>query len=106
MNLFIDDSNFTIENKAEVIAHTFYVKSTGMFDFLTLQMGRTLHEQLRGISFAEANRLIRSGELAYAYGELQDLMIDTIGGAGNLLIEEAKEFKDVILAELSDEEDR
>ena len=101
---FIDDSDFTLEDKADAIAHTFYVKNTGMFDFLTLQMGRTLHEQLRGISFAEANRLIRSGELAYAYGELQDLMIDTIGGAGNLLIEEAKEFKDVILAELSDKE--
>ncbi len=100
----IDDSNFTVEDKAEAIAHTFYVKNTGMFDFLTLQEGRTLHEQLRGISFAEANRLIRSGELVYAYGELQDLMTDTIGGAGNLLIEEAKEFKDVILAELSDEE--
>jgi len=101
---FIDDSNFTVEDKAEAIAHTFYVKNTGMFDFLTLQEGRKLHEQLRGISFAEANRLIRSGELVYAYGELQDLMTDTIGGAGNLLIEEAKEFKDVILAELSDEE--
>ena len=75
---FIDDSNFTKKDKDEVIAHTFYVKSTGMFDFLTLQMGRTLHEQLRGISFAEANRLIRSGELAYAYGELQELIIDTI----------------------------
>ena len=100
----IDDSNFTVEDKAEAIAHTFYVKNTGMFDFLTLQEGRTLHEQLRGISFAEANRLIRSGELVYAYGELQDLMTDTIGGAGNLLIKEAKEFKDVILAELSDEE--
>ena len=101
---FIDDSDFTVEDKAEAIAHTFYVKNTGMFDFLTLQMGRTLHEQLRGISFTEANRLIRSGELVYAYGELQDLMTDTIGGAGNLLIEEAKEFKDIILAELSDEE--
>ncbi|MDG2228745.1 MAG: hypothetical protein P8L74_01320 [Gammaproteobacteria bacterium] len=101
---FIDDSNFTVEDKAEAIAHTFYVKNTGMFDFLTLQMGRTMHEQLRGISFTEANRLIRSGELVYAYGELQDLMTDMIGGAGNLLIEEAKEFKDIILAELSDEE--
>jgi len=101
---FIDDSDFTVEDKAEAIAHTFYVKNTGMFDFLTLQMGRTMHEQLRGISFTEANRLIRSGELVYAYGELQDLMTDTIGGAGNLLIEEAKEFKDIILAELSDEE--
>ena len=100
----IDDSDFTVEDKADTIAHTFYVKNTGMFDFLTLQEGRTLHEQLRGISFAEANRLIRSGELVYAYGELQDLMTDTIGGAGNLLIEEAKEFKDVILRELSDEE--
>ena len=100
----IDDSDFTVEDKADAIARIFYVKSTGMFDFLTLQMGRTLHEQLRGISFAEANRLIRSGELVYAYGELQDLMTDTIGGAGNLLIEEAKEFKDLMLSELSDEE--
>ena len=40
---FIDDSNFTVEDKAEAIAHTFYVKSTGMFDFLTLQMLSLIH---------------------------------------------------------------
>ena len=91
-------------DKAEAIATTMFVKNVSMYDFLALQQGRGLHEQLRGVSFAEANKLIRSGKLVNAYRELQDLMTDTIGGAGNLLIEESKEFKELILIELSEEE--
>ena len=91
-------------DKAEAIATTMIKKNISMFDFLTLQQGRGLHEHLRGVSFAEANTLIRSGKLVNAYGELQDLMTDTIGGVGNLLIEESKEFKEIILIELSEEE--
>ena len=91
-------------DKAEAIATTMIKKNISMFDFLTLQQGRGLHEHLRGVSFAEANKLIRSGKLVNAYRDLQDLMTDTIGGAGNLLIEESKEFKELILIELSEEE--
>ena len=91
-------------DKAEAIATTMFVKNVSMYDFLALQQGRGLHEHLRGVSFSEANKLIRSGKLVNAYRELQDLMTDTIGGAGNLLIEESKEFKELILIELSEEE--
>ena len=91
-------------DKAKAIATTMIVKNVAMFDFLALQQGRGLHEHLRGVSFAEANNLIRSGKLVKAYGELQDLMTDTVGGAGNLLIEESKEFKEIILIELSEAE--
>ena len=91
-------------DKAEAIATTMIEKNVSMFDFLALQQGRGLHEHLRGVSFAEANKLIRSGKLVNAYRDLQDLMTDTIGGAGSLLIEESKEFKELILIELSEEE--
>ena len=94
-------SEVTIEEKAERMANFFAFEDISVFDVMTLHQGRQLHEHLRGISFSEANHLIRSGELSEAYKELQDLLVE---GERELLLELAIEGKEQILANFSDEE--
>lgn len=78
-------SSPSLEQQSKEMCHFFYFKIVSLFDFMSLERGRHMHEDLRDIPFVWANILIRSWELGEAYQELEAVMMDRVGGAGNIL---------------------
>ena len=70
----IDDADYTTEDKAEAIADFFFFQNKTILDILVSQNGRDYHIKLRHVSFDVANQMVRSGELAGVYAELEKAM--------------------------------
>jgi len=97
-------SSPSLEQQSNEMCHFFYFKIVSLFDFMSLERGRHMHEDLRDIPFVWANILIRSWELLDAYQELEAVMMDRVGGAGNILAAQEQKCKQKFRNTFTEEE--
>ena len=94
----------SLEQQSREMCHFFYFKIVSLYDFMSLERGRHMHEDLRDIPFVWANILIRSWELLDAYQELEAVMMDKVGGTGNILIAQEKKCNQKFKKTFNEEE--
>lgn len=94
----------SLEQQSREMCHFFYFKIVSLYDFMSLERGRHMHEDLRDIPFVWANILIRSWELLDAYQELEAVMMDKVGGTGNILITQEKKCNQKFKKTFNEEE--
>ena len=97
-------SSPSLEQQSNEMCHFFYFKIVSLFDFMSLERGRHMHEDLRDIPFVWANILIRSWELLDAYQDLEAVMMDRVGGAGNILAAQEQKCKQKFRNTFTEEE--